>query len=372
MSKTILSLSEISAMIELGFAQQPTVDGKCRVYELIAEASVKDQPVRCKFTKTTQLHSSAPWSWLGYHTWIQDIHHRTGLDVGELHKLFPQNEKVHGVSTQNNHLSYYYQSDYYRITLEWKTMHEFTTEFKLLVPYAADSGINYSENQVYRSFHFRVGDMVRFMVGTQTVDGVLLVEGPIPKLPNKSADLMFNLRALGFAIFPGILDGLAKVKLENSPKAYADMLVGMIPALTEAMSKAGKLNEQIVDTPEATMAEFPVSTRGLPLMDQVNPECSILTVENYCKWYGFHLISPSGEVTPVSSERGLKLVEEKYQISGYCDHALHPMVLVLQAKEMGVCWGQQAFELMMGRWMLEVEYDHGYKTPLDWLNDRLG
>lgn len=118
-----------------------------------------------------------------------------------------------------------------------------------------------------------------------------------------------------------------------------------------------------------TLVQFPVSDRDIPLMDRVPNEKAILTMENYCKWYCFYLIHPGGKVEAVSAERGVELVAEKYGFEGRGDHAYHPMTLVLLAEEMGVDWGQQAFELMLGRWMMEVEYNITYPK---WVLDSMG
>ncbi len=116
------------------------------------------------------------------------------------------------------------------------------------------------------------------------------------------------------------------------------------------------------------IVKFPTSHRGIPLMDVPNPAGAVLTVENYCKWYEFHLLYPNGEVERVVPEEGIEFVQSTYGIGAWCDHNYHPAVLEAQAAIMGVLYSQQGYELLLGRWYLEQELLAKANTP-KWATD---
>lgn len=99
--------------------------------------------------------------------------------------------------------------------------------------------------------------------------------------------------------------------------------------------------------------------RGMPLvfwdrrMDQRQE--TVLTVENYGKWYGLYLIEPNNEVKEVKFD---KLQEYCGKQSPYLDHAPNPTAVKKWCEAEGWYLDPQAEEMMIGRW--EQEYKGHY------------
>jgi hypothetical protein len=107
------------------------------------------------------------------------------------------------------------------------------------------------------------------------------------------------------------------------------------------------------------------SHRGIPLVfyddrtDNIRRDDSVLTVENYLKWYNLYVVHPNGTVQEVpfpSSDKYAKFGPE--YATAYCDHVPNPRVVSLFAEETGYRMCEQALEIIIGRW--EQEYKNNY------------
>lgn len=96
-----------------------------------------------------------------------------------------------------------------------------------------------------------------------------------------------------------------------------------------------------------------MSERGIPLIWMVPPLAGeiILTVENYLKWYGLQLLHENGRIEeiPFPDEDWIKPGEIPF-----ADHVPNPHVVQRFADKKGYLLDDQAFEMMVGRWELEV------------------
>lgn len=92
------------------------------------------------------------------------------------------------------------------------------------------------------------------------------------------------------------------------------------------------------------------SERDIPLVFYGEPLATIVvTVENYCKWYGLHLVNQSGEVCRVPFPDDFCQSGE----TAYCDHVPNPQVVRRWAHAMGYTVCDQSIEMIIGRWELE-------------------
>lgn len=95
-----------------------------------------------------------------------------------------------------------------------------------------------------------------------------------------------------------------------------------------------------------------VSRRGLPLLFQGTPsEGSVLTAENYCKWYGLYLVHSSGVIEDV----GFPADEDAPDESAYCDHVPNPRAVVRMAERLGAYLDENTLDMIVGRWFREVK-----------------
>jgi hypothetical protein len=96
------------------------------------------------------------------------------------------------------------------------------------------------------------------------------------------------------------------------------------------------------------MAAIRFSSRRLPLVCvDDNVEVPILTVENYCKWYDLQIVHPDGRVEAVP-------FPDDGQGTPYVDHVPNPHAVARYADRCGYHIDLQAFEMIVGRWQLEV------------------
>lgn len=97
-----------------------------------------------------------------------------------------------------------------------------------------------------------------------------------------------------------------------------------------------------------------VSDRDIPLLYVGDPPTeTVLTVENYCKWYRLHLVHPDGSVEPIPFPMDC----EQTGGSGFVDHVPHPRAVVEEAHRRDVVLHDAAMERITGRWALEVRED---------------
>lgn len=94
-----------------------------------------------------------------------------------------------------------------------------------------------------------------------------------------------------------------------------------------------------------------------PLLDKAPAEGSLITLENYIKWYRIFKIDADGTVTTVNPG----LIEE---ISGgdalWIDHCYHPVLLLRLAKYFGAEVSLVTLEVAAGRWAME---EHPMTVP---------
>lgn len=94
-----------------------------------------------------------------------------------------------------------------------------------------------------------------------------------------------------------------------------------------------------------------ISWRNLPLLCQdIDIEDSIVTVENYCKWYDLQVVLPTGEI----QRHGFDELEGFTESSAYVDHVPNPAAVVRWAASHNYRVDQRSLEMMLGRWLLEA------------------
>lgn len=98
-----------------------------------------------------------------------------------------------------------------------------------------------------------------------------------------------------------------------------------------------------------------VSSRGIPLLCQSPSGIGkpIVTMENYCKWYGIDILHPDGSVTHGCPDLMDKIDREfGHKLMG--DHNYHPRLLEELAKRIGGIVDWRAVEMAGGRWVSEI------------------
>lgn len=95
------------------------------------------------------------------------------------------------------------------------------------------------------------------------------------------------------------------------------------------------------------------SKRGKPLLCQTTyPEKSIITLENYSKWYSIYLIEPDGSVTEIDH----KIINEISDSVGRVlsiSHNYHPLLLEKLGEKLDCYVDEISIEVATGRWYLE-------------------
>ena len=96
-----------------------------------------------------------------------------------------------------------------------------------------------------------------------------------------------------------------------------------------------------------------MSHRAIPLVYMEDPldDFDVLTVENYQKWYGLHLVQPSGKIIEIPFP--MDAIDCEGDIPFY-DHVPNPRVVERFAKRMKHVVDDQALEMISGRWLAEV------------------
>lgn len=104
------------------------------------------------------------------------------------------------------------------------------------------------------------------------------------------------------------------------------------------------------------MAKY-VSYRNLPLLAQEPDKGGrpIITMENYCKWYGVQLLHPDGTVESIDHDDVLSKIERKVGGCLMGDHNFHPTLLVALGKEMNWAVDPLSLEMVTHRWAVEIE-----------------
>lgn len=112
---------------------------------------------------------------------------------------------------------------------------------------------------------------------------------------------------------------------------------------------------QWVSLPGQPKTKVYLSWRGIPLLCQ-SPSTfgkPIVTLENYCKWYGLEILHPDGRVESV--DPGI-LDECCDRVEGVLmgDHNYHPRLINEVAKHIGGIACHRAVEMAGGRWVAEI------------------
>src|ERR1700744_38936 len=95
------------------------------------------------------------------------------------------------------------------------------------------------------------------------------------------------------------------------------------------------------------------SGRGVPLIWSTDndPDRVVLTVEHYTKWYDLYLVHRDGRVETI------QFPDSEWCKGGespFVDHVPNPSVVLRFAEKSGYEIDERAFEIMVGRWHIEV------------------
>mgnify|MGYP001567987992 CR=1 FL=1 len=105
------------------------------------------------------------------------------------------------------------------------------------------------------------------------------------------------------------------------------------------------------------------SERGIPLVNCSGSRTRpVITVENYCKWYGLYLIHVDGRVESIDSE----IMDEIYAkdpVAIRGDHNFHPRLLYRLEEHLKASLCSQSLQMVIGRFMLELDF--GYDAAID-------
>lgn len=96
-----------------------------------------------------------------------------------------------------------------------------------------------------------------------------------------------------------------------------------------------------------------LSGRGIPLLCQSPSSFPIVTLENYCKWYGLEILHPDGRVESVDPD----IISECCDRVNFIltvDHNFHPRLINEVAKLIGGEADWRAIEMAGGRWVSEI------------------
>ena len=96
------------------------------------------------------------------------------------------------------------------------------------------------------------------------------------------------------------------------------------------------------------------SDRNIPLLCQERDSFGrpIVTMENYCKWYGVQVLHPDGRVENVPHD-DLSAIADRLGACLMGDHNFHPRLLNEYAKQIGGIADWRAIEMTGGRWVSE-------------------
>lgn len=112
---------------------------------------------------------------------------------------------------------------------------------------------------------------------------------------------------------------------------------------------------QWLTLPDQPKTKVYLSERGIPLLCQSPSSFGkpIVTLENYCKWYGLVILYPDGRVKHVDPE----IISEccdKVDFILTADHNFHPRLINEVAKLIGGEADWRAIEMAGGRWVSEI------------------
>lgn len=95
------------------------------------------------------------------------------------------------------------------------------------------------------------------------------------------------------------------------------------------------------------------SNRGIPLL-YTGPlqGKTILTAENYMKWYSLQLLHPDGRVEDLPVE-AVERAMDKPSKQLWIDHNFHPDLFEILEGQLDVIIDDSAHEMAAGRWALE-------------------
>jgi hypothetical protein len=98
-----------------------------------------------------------------------------------------------------------------------------------------------------------------------------------------------------------------------------------------------------------------LSDRGIPLLwwQRPQPTRTVLTMENYCKWYHLHFINTDGDVTELHF--GVLEHAAPNVSPPFVDHVPNPEAVRLYAAKYNIYVDESAYEMIVGRWELENE-----------------
>jgi len=92
---------------------------------------------------------------------------------------------------------------------------------------------------------------------------------------------------------------------------------------------------------------------------KLRPESKpVLTAENYSKWYELFLVMPDGTVGEVGFGELHELADER-GVSPYVDHVPNPSLVSVLAERRGWSIDHVSYEVMVGRWEIEVVHSDG-------------
>lgn len=105
------------------------------------------------------------------------------------------------------------------------------------------------------------------------------------------------------------------------------------------------------------MNHYYYSERNISLVYNGPPlERPVLTLENYCKWYGFYIVHTTGGVEQLSNDYGE--YDANGQWVGWHDHVPHPLLMDCLAEKHNLIVDEQAKEMAIGRYMMEVKGEY--------------
>lgn len=95
-----------------------------------------------------------------------------------------------------------------------------------------------------------------------------------------------------------------------------------------------------------------VSDRDLVLITQTKDrENTIITFENYGKWYNTYLIKPNGNVEKFEPDYHTELGQKYY--SNWGNHAIVPKIFVEVANELGFIYDRKTYNAVVNHFLYE-------------------
>lgn len=116
------------------------------------------------------------------------------------------------------------------------------------------------------------------------------------------------------------------------------------------------------------------SDRRIPLVyTGIGHTKPVITIENYLKWYDLYIVFPDEHVEAFQADPVRVALFDKvetqiyhqYNESPHGDHVPNPRQLIILAHLMQCAFDDEAVEMVIGRWELEVK--NNYKGIYDWI-----